>query len=100
MITLNKLAPKILEIIESRFHFNENTSKKAFSLKISAAWRKLDELSNLPTDDIKYCIEYKKRAADVIIITVAFLKRYGCEDIEEEIKELIDLFSEKQNKID
>ena len=45
MITLNKLAPKILKIIERRFHLNDNTSKKAFSLKISAAWRKFDELS-------------------------------------------------------
>lgn len=46
MITLNKLAPKILKIIERRFHLNDNTSKKAFSLKISAAWRSLMNYQN------------------------------------------------------
>ena len=69
MITLNKLAPKILKIIERRFHLNDNTSKKAFSLKISAAWRKFDELSELPCDDIKDHPEYKKRAADTVSYT-------------------------------
>lgn len=94
MITLNKFAPKILAMIERRFHFNENTSKKAFSLKISAAWRKLDELSELPVDDIQNHSEYKRRAAYIIVITVAFLKRYGCKDIEEEIKKIIEASSE------
>lgn len=100
MITLNKLAPKILKIIERRFHLNDNTSKKAFSLKISAAWRKFDELSELPCDDIKDHSEYKKRAADIIIVTVAFLKHYGCKDIEAEIKRAIDLLSDESERCD
>ena len=100
MITLNKLAPKILKIIECRFHLNDNTSKKAFSLKISAAWRKFDELSELPCDDIKDHPEYKKRAADIIIVTIAFLKHYGCKDIEAEIKRAIDLLSEESERGD
>ena len=94
MITLNKLAPKILKIIERRFHLNDNTSK------ISAAWRKFDELSELPCDDIKDHSEYKKRAADIIIVTVAFLKHYGCKDIEAEIKRAIDLLSEESERGD
>ena len=92
MITLNKLAPKISKIIERRFHLNDNTSKKAFS------WRRFDELSELPCDDIKYHPEYKKRAADIIIVTVAFLKHYGCKDIEGEIKRAIDLLSEESER--
>lgn len=100
MITLNKLAPKILEIIERRFHLNDNTSKKAFSLKISAVWRKFDELSEIPCDDLTDHSEYKKRAADIIIVTVAFLKHYGCKDIEGEIKKAIESFSEESEKCD
>ena len=95
MITLNKLAPWILKIIERRFRLNKNTSKKAFSLKISAAWRKLDELSDLPIDNIDGHQEYKKRAVDIIVITVAFLQHYGCRDIEGEIKKIIKISSEK-----
>ena len=100
MITLNKLAPKILKIIEHRFRLNDNTSKKAFSLKISAVWRKFDELSEIPCDDLADHPEYKKRAADIIIVTVAFLKHYGCKDIEGEIKKAIESFSEESEKSD
>jgi len=100
MITLNRLAPKILEIIERHFHLNNHTSKKAFSLKIAAAWRKFDELSERQSDCIQNNPEYKRRAADIIIITIAFMKRYGCKDIEAEIKKAIELYSEKPDKSD
>ena len=100
MITLNKLASKIMEIIECRFHLNNHTSKKAFSLKIAAAWRKFDELSEQQSDCIKNNPEYKKRAVDIIIITIAFMKHYGCKDIEAEIRKAVELYSEKPDKRD
>ena len=44
--------------------------------------------------------EPKKRAADIIIVTVAFLKHYGCKDIEGEIKRAIDLLSDESERCD
>ena len=99
MITLNRFAPRILDLMRSRFHINDNTSKKAFCLKISAAWRRLDELSGLPIDDIKDHPEYKKRAADIIVVTIAFMKNYGCDDIEAEIRNIIGLPSKKTDEL-
>ena len=89
MITLNKLAQSCLFTIMKRFRLNKTSSIKAFGNYISACWRKMDMLD---TTNEELLQEREKRAADIIIATVAYLEMLGCEDIEKLIKDRIKEF--------
>lgn len=89
MITLNKLAQLCLIIFRKRFRLKENASQKALGNFISVCWRNLDILD---TRDDTLLPERKKRAADIIIGAIAYLKALGCEDIERLIKDRIKEF--------
>ena len=82
MITLNRFAQRCLNIMRKRFKMNEHSSRKAFSIRIEAVWRKYSEDEEL--------------AAEMIIYLVAYLKRFGCEDIEQLIKDKIE-FDDRKN---
>ena len=86
MITLNRFAQRCLNIMRKRFKMNEHSSRKAFSIRIEA-----DRSDNLP----KYS-EDEELAAEMIIYLVAYLKRFGCEDIEQLIKDKIE-FDDRKN---
>ena len=90
MITLNRFAQRCLNIMRKRFKMNEHSPRKAFSIRIEAVWRKFRS-DNLP----KYS-EDEELAAEMIIYLVAYLKRFGCEDIEQLIKDKIE-FDDRKN---
>lgn len=87
MITLNKLAQSCLIVFRKRFRFKKYTSMKALGNYISVCWRELDALD---THDDRQ--EREKRAADIIISTVAYLRALECEDIEKLIKDRLKEF--------
>lgn len=89
MITLNKLAQSCLFAFMKRFRLNNTTSIKAFGNYISVCWRLLDILD---TKDEELLPERKKRAADIIVATIAYLEMLGCKDIERLIKDRIKEF--------
>ena len=88
MITLNRFAQRCLNIMRKRFKMNEHSSRKAFSIRIEAVWRKFDIASKYSEDE--------ELAAEMIIYLVAYLKRFGCEDIEQLIKDKIE-FDDRKN---
>ena len=89
MITLNRLAQSCLSATLKRFRLKSNTSIKALGNYISVCWRNMDILD---IHDEELQEERKKRATDIIIATVAYLKALGCEDIEQLIKDRIKEF--------
>ena len=91
MITLNRFAQRCLNIMKKRFKMNEHSSRKAFSIRIEAVWRKFDIASKYRSDNLP-----KELAAEMIIYLVAYLKRFGCEDIEQLIKDKIE-FDDRKN---
>jgi len=88
MITLNRFAQRCLNIMRKRFKMNEHSSRKAFSIRIEAVWRKFDIASKYRSDNLPTYSE--------IIYLVAYLKRFGCEDIEQLIKDKIE-FDDRKN---
>lgn len=95
MITLNRFAQRCLQIMMKRFKMNEHSSRKAFSVRIEAIWRKFDVSSKYKSDNLPKYAEDEELAAEMIIYLVAYLKRFGCEDIEQLIKDKIE-FNDKE----
>ncbi|WP_300700956.1 hypothetical protein [Bacteroides sp.] len=91
MITLNRLAQKCLDIMMNRFKMNEYSSKKAFSLRVEAVWRKFDASLQSRTDSLPKHSDDEELAAEMIIYLVAYLKRFGCKNIELLIKDKMKL---------
>ena len=96
MITLNRFAQRCLNIMRKRFKMNEHSSRKAFSIIIEAVWRKFDIASKYRSDNLPKYSEDEELAAEMIIYLVAYLKRFGCEDIEQLIKDKIE-FDDRKN---
>ncbi|WP_300697528.1 hypothetical protein [uncultured Bacteroides sp.] len=96
MITLNRLAQQCLDIMMRRFKMNEHTSRKAFSVRIESVWRKFDMASKYKSDDFPKYSEDELLAGRMIVYLVAYLKRFGCENIELLIKDIIKLGNEEE----
>lgn len=96
MITLNRLAQRCLDLMMKRFKMNEHSSRKAFSIRVEAIWRKFDVASKYRSDNLPEYSEDEELAAEMIIYLVAYLKRFGCKDIEQLIKDKID-FNDKRD---
>lgn len=90
MITLNRLAQKCLDIMMKRFRMNEHTSRKAFSIRVEAVWRKFDSALKSKNCGLPQYTDDEILAAEMIIYLVAYLKRFGCKDIERLIKDKIE----------
>lgn len=95
MITLNRFAQRCLDVMVRRFKMNEHSSRKAFSLRVGAIWRKFDASSKYKSDNLPKYSEDEELAAEMIIYLVAYLKRFGCKDIEQLIKDKIEFNSKK-----
>lgn len=89
MITLNKFAQRCLDLMMKQCNLGKDSSKKGFSIRISSAWRKFDESSKYRDVKFNRYSEQEVWAARIIIFMVAFLKRFGCQDIEQLIKDVI-----------
>lgn len=74
MITLNRFAQRCLNIMRKRFKMNEHSSRKAFSIRIEAVWRKFDIASKYRSDNLPKYSEDEELAAEMIIYLVAYLK--------------------------
>lgn len=95
MITLNKLAVKCYDIALCLGKINRFSSGKAFILAISAEWRKLFDATKYRSEHLPKYSEQEEAAAGIIISTLTYLRRIGCEDIERLIKDKIK-FDEEQ----
>lgn len=89
MITLNKLAAKCYDIAIRRGKIGRHSSGYAIIIAISAEWRSLCKATKFRSERMPKYSEQEESAADVIITTLTYLKRIGCEDIEQLIKEKI-----------
>ena len=90
MITLNKFAQKCLDMMMGKFNMNYHTSRKGFSIRIGSLWRMFDSSSKYRDDKFHHYSEDEVWAAKMIIFLVAYLKRFGCMDIEKLIKDVIE----------
>lgn len=91
MITLNKLAKRCLEIAIRRGRINSYTSRHAIIVAISVEWRKLLNASKYRSEHLSNYSEQEEEAASIIISTLIYLKRIGCKNIEQLIKDKIEL---------
>ena len=78
---------------------NEHSSRKAFSIRIEVVWRKFDIASKYRSDNLPKYSEDEELAAEMIIYLVAYLKRFGCEDIEQLIKDKIEFDDRKNDQV-
>lgn len=90
MITLNKLAEKSYHIDMRRGKINIHTSRRAIINAISTEWRELFNAQKEPSNHLPQYTEQEEEAADVIITTMTFLHKIGCNNIEQLIRDKID----------
>lgn len=90
MITLNKFAQKCLDMMMDKFNMNNHTSRKGYSIRIGSLWRSFDSSSKYRDEEFPHYSEDEVWAAKIIIYLVAYLKRFGCQDIEQLIKDVIE----------
>jgi hypothetical protein len=89
-ITLNKLAKKCEEIAIDSGKITPLSSPTVSLYDISAEWRSLVDASKYRSANIPEWSEREEEAAGVIIATITYLKRIGCEDIERLIKDKLE----------
>lgn len=94
MITLNKLAKRCLDIAVRKGKINSYTSRHAVIVAISVEWRKLLDASKYRSRHLPDYSEQEEDAAGIIISTLIYLKRIGCKNIEQLIKDKIE-FNDK-----
>lgn len=93
MITLNRLAKRCFDIALKRKKMTETTSPKAVVLAISSEWRELAEAGKDRSNHIPSWSEREEEAADVIIATLTYLEKIGCNDIEQLLKDKVEFNS-------
>lgn len=78
-----------------RGKINKFTSGKAIILAISSEWRELLGATKFKSEHLPQYSEQEEEAADIIIATLTYLHRIGCEDVEQLIKDKIS-FNERR----
>ena len=72
---------------------DRNDSPKAVVLAISSEWRELAEAGKERSNHIPSWSEREEEAADVIIATLTYLEKIGCNDIEQLLKDKVEFNS-------
>lgn len=86
-ITLNKSAIRCEEIALASGKIAPNSSAQPLLYDISRNWRKLLDASGFKSDNPGPWSEREELASDVIISALAYLRRIGCKNIEQLLKD-------------
>ena len=86
-ITLNKYAIQCEEIAIASGGITSGSSARPLLYDISRHWRRLLESSSFQSDNIESWSEEEEAAADVMISTLAYLRRIGCKNIEQLLRD-------------
>ena len=89
-ITLNKYAAKCEEIAIANGKITENSSAQPLLYDISRHWRLLVDATPFKCDTLPEWSEKEKAASEVIISAVTYLRRIGCKNIEQLLKDTIE----------
>lgn len=96
MITLNRSAQRCLNIMRECLRVNEHSSRKASSIRAEAVWREFDIVSKYRSSNLPKYSEDEELTAEMIIYLATYLKRLGCESIEQLIRDKME-FDGKRN---
>lgn len=89
-ITLNKCAIQCEEMAISSGHITACSSARPLLYDISRHWRELLDASGFQSDNPGPWSEREEAAGDVIISAITYLRRIGCKDIEQLLKDSIE----------
>ena len=85
--------------MRKRFKMNEHSSRKAFSIRIEAVWRKFDIASKYRSDNLpKYSEDEELADRDDNLPCCLFKKIWLLEDIEQLIKDKIE-FDDRKSEL-
>lgn len=96
-ITLNKSAIRCEEIAIASGKITPNSSARPLLYDISRNWRDLLDASSFQSDNPGPWSEREEAASEVIISALTYLKRIGCKNIEQLLKDSIERHA-RQNK--
>lgn len=89
-ITLNKFAVKCEEQAITKGKITRNSSAQPLLYDISRNWRLLLEATKYKSSDAGKWSEKEEAACEVIISALAYLKRIGCDNIEQLLKDTME----------
>lgn len=89
-ITLNKIAIRCEETAIASGKITSNSSAQPLLYDISRNWRTLLDASSYKSDNPGPWSEREESATEVIISALTYLRRIGCKDIEQLLKETVE----------
>lgn len=95
-ITLNKQALRCVELAIARGKITSESPPRCSIYDISRCWRKLLNATCTPDMDMPQWSEKETAAAEVLIATLTYLHRIGCRNIEQLLRDTINLHA-RQN---
>lgn len=92
-IPLNKFAARCEELAITRGKITRNSSAQPLLYDISRNWRLLLEATRFKAVGTDQWSEKEEAAVEVIISALAYLRRIGCENIEQLLKDTMERHS-------
>ena len=89
-IALNKYAVRCEDIAIARGIITSSSSSTPLLYEISRNWRLLLEATNFQSLNLGQWSEKEEAVSEVIISALAYLKRIGCKNIEQLLKDTIE----------
>lgn len=92
-ITLNKYAIQCEQIAIAGGKITDNSSARPLLYDISRNWRSLMDATSYKSETLPEWSEKEESASEVIISAVTYLQRIGCRNIEQLLKDTIELLA-------
>lgn len=92
-ITLNKHALRCLELAIARGNITSQSPPRCSIYDISRCWRELLDATGSANQDMPQWSEKEAAAAEVMVATLAYLHHIGCRNIEQLLRDTINLYS-------
>lgn len=96
-ITLNKYAVKCEKIALAGGKITPSSSAQPLLYDISRNWRQLLNATGFMSDNMTAWSEKEEAAGEIIISAVTYLRRIGCRDIEQLLRDIIECHA-RQNE--
>lgn len=95
-ITLNKIAVRCNAIAEACGKITSTSSAQPMLYDISRNWRSLLDATNYKSDVLPEWSEKEELAGEVMISALTYLQRIGCRNIEQLLKDIVELHARQQ----
>lgn len=89
-ITLNKQAVRCEKTAIAQGKITPLSSSRASLYEISRKWRMLLDATSFPSKEAPQWSEREITAAEMMVETLVYLRRIGCDDIEQLLRDVIE----------